>query len=82
MKEKIEDKFCCGDGVKLAGFSSAVKVCKLAFISRTKLYADFSDRRFKSNFYGHLRKAMDKKHMIERSKMEAAIIEMKKDVTQ
>ena len=77
MEKKSYSKFCCGDGVKLSGFSSVVKVCRLASISRAKLYVDFEDRRYKSNFYDALRRALDKKHIIERAIMEAAINEMK-----
>ncbi len=80
MDKDEEKEFSCGDSVKLAGFTSVTKVCILSEVSRNKMYEDFHDRNNtlrKSKYYDYLRRAMDKKHMIERSQMEGAIINMK-----
>ena len=74
----------CSDAVKLAGFKTGTQVASLAEVSKRTLLYDF-DIRFsyqrKPRFIATLRKAMDKKHMIERAVMEAAIVEiMKKGV--
>lgn len=72
----------CSEASKLAGFKSAMQVSTLANISKASMYIDFNSRfspRSKPRFIATLRKAMDKKHMIERAVMEAAIKEIMKE---
>ena len=65
---------------KLAGFKGRMEVSALADVPVRTMQDDFSTRLrpfAKPKIYNHLRRALDKKHMIERGIMEAAINKMK-----
>ena len=76
------NKLKCNHAMKLAGFKSKAQVAELAGISVRGLFDEFTFRfrlREKPKLPATLRKAMDKKHMIERAVMEAAIVEIMKE---
>lgn len=70
----------CSRLAKAMGFKSTKRLAELAGVSRKEFERAYEDRKLMPlTFYGHVRRAMDQKQLLERIDMEAAIAAARTD---